>query len=276
MKVFLPAAKFIAVWLALIVIGMLAGMLGAPSAPPITTTDPLTAVQAEIIVSGLFAALLSILAAHIKLAFRSKLITLFVIFYGVENVMSEIEAIYFNASLHLSSSALVYIAVSGALTAAVGAAVTAWLWPANRAEPMPALSGLAWKVPVIIPLYIVFYLGAGGLIAWQSPVVRAYYANGAHFDMVGLLLLQVLRGAMWAGLAAVAVKSVSGSGMFRALMTGLSFAVFAVAPLLYPNAFMPWPVRQMHIIEILVSNLMFGYLAASILLSGRKAAKPAP
>ena len=38
--------------------------------------------------------------------------------------------------------------------------------------------------------------------------------------------------------------------------------------LLYPNPVMPWAVRSMHMIEVGTSNLVFGALAALILLAG--------
>ncbi|MBW8881681.1 MAG: hypothetical protein JF615_09750 [Asticcacaulis sp.] len=129
---------------------------------------------------------------------------------------------------------------------------------------------------MISPIYVVFYFGAGAMIAWQSPAVRDYYAQGTSFEMLPLVALQFFRGALWAALAAIAVKSVSGPAVLRTLTVGLAFALFTVPILLYPNAFMPWPVREMHLIEVGSSNFLFGVLTGFILLVGKpKAGQPA-
>ena len=50
------------------------------------------------------------------------------------------------------------------------------------------------------------------------------------------------------------------------LLVGLAFSGFMIPDLLLPNPFMPWPVRVAHIVEVGVSNTVFGVIAAWLLL----------
>jgi hypothetical protein len=73
------------------------------------------------------------------------------------------------------------------------------------------------------------------------------------------------RGALWAGLARLLARGLSGSTLTKAMLAGAAFAILMAGPLLYPNALMPWPVRQVHLVEIGVSNFLFGLLAVWLL-----------
>jgi hypothetical protein len=59
--------------------------------------------------------------------------------------------------------------------------------------------------------------------------------------------------------------------------------VLVAAPLLYPNPYMPWPVRRMHLLEVGLSNALFGAFAGWTLgprarrrTPPVRAARPAP
>ena len=268
------ALKFAGVWLALIIGQMAGGMIGqmlTHAAPPAMKPDgPLSLTAALVVAAGLFAVVLSAMAPAMRWSFWGRFAALFGLLYGLESLLSLIEAIYFNAYVHMTDALLWMMAVGNAVKAVLAAMVCALLW---RGETLPAerFTGLYWRIPVIIPLYIVFYFGAGALIAWQSADVRAYYAQGFHIDQGQLALLQVGRGLIWALLALLSVASLTGGTWKRAVLTGLAFSVFMAATLLYPNPLMPWSVRHVHLVEVGVSNFLFGILAALILLSGRKA-----
>lgn len=267
------AARLAVVWLVLIVGQMAGGMIGQAltraTVPAMQPDGLLGPFAATAVVAGLFAMVLSLMASSMRGSLAVRFAALFALVYGVETLLSLIEAIYFNDYVHLSNALLALLAVSNGVKAALGALAAALLWPA-RPDPAERFTGLVWRIPAIIPLYIVFYFGAGALIAWQSADVRAYYAQGFDIDEGQLALLQVGRGLIWALLALLAVSALTGPPRRRALLTGLAFAVFMAATLLYPNPLMPWPVRRMHMLEIAVSNLLFGVSAALILLGGRK------
>ncbi|CAM3365309.1 hypothetical protein [Asticcacaulis taihuensis] len=263
------ALKFAGVWLALIIGQMAGGMIGqmlTHAAPPAMKPDgPLSLTAAIVVAAGLFAVVLSAMAPAMQWSFWGRFAALFGLLYGLESLLSLIEAIYFNAYVHMTDALLWMMAVGNAVKAVLAALVCALLWR-GESQPAERFSGLAWKIPVIIPLYIVFYFGAGALIAWQSADVRAYYAQGFHIDQGQLALLQVGRGLIWALLALLSVASLTGGTWKRAVLTGLAFSVFMAATLLYPNPLMPWSVRHVHLVEVGVSNFLFGILAALILL----------
>ena len=127
------------------------------------------------------------------------------------------------------------------------------------------ISGLGWRLALIIPLYIAFYFGAGQFVAWQGAALRAYYDQAQHIDRAQLAQLQVVRGAIWAGLTWMSVRQLTGRPLARALTIGVVFAVIMVMPLVIPNPYMPWDVRKMHFLEIASSNFLFGILAAGLL-----------
>jgi len=265
------AVKFAGVWLALIIGQMVGGLIGQwvtqGAVPAFKQDGPFGLMTAVIISSGLYALVLSAMASRMRWGFWGRAGAVFLLLYVLESGLSEIEALYFNTYLHMSNSLLVSMAIGGVIKAVIVAVVCALLWRGTD-EPAERFNGLAWKIPVIIPLYVVFYFGAGALIAWQSADVRTYYAQGFHIDPGQLALLQLGRGLIWALLALLSVASLTGGTWRRALLTGLAFSVLMALPLLYPNPLMPWPVRQVHLVEVGVSNFLFGTLAALILLWG--------
>jgi hypothetical protein len=269
------AVKCAGVWLALIVGQIAGGLIGQTAfhaAPPAFVPDgPFGLMTAMILSSGLYALVLSAMASRMRRGFWGRAATVFLLLYVLESLLSEIEAIYFNTYLHMSNGLLASMAVGGVIKAAIVALVCAALWR-GKAVAAEHIGGLAWKLPAIIPLYVVFYFGAGALIAWQSADVRAYYAQGFDIDQGQLALVQAGRGLIWALLAWLSVTSLTDGVWRRALLTGAAFSVLMALPLLYPNPLMPWPVRQVHLVEVGVSNFLFGILAALILL--RKVRNP--
>jgi len=263
------AVKFAGVWLALIIGQIAGGMIGQmvthAATPAFKPDGPFDLMTALVLSSGLYALVLSAITSTMRWSFWGKAFAVFLLLYVLESGLSEIEAIYFNTYLHMSNSLLVSMAIGAIIKAAIGGLVCAFLW---RKETAPAeqFNGLVWKIPVISLLYGVFYFGAGGLIAWQSADVRAYYAQGFHIDQGQLALVQVGRGLIWALLAWLSVASLTGGIWRRALLTGLAFSILMALPLLYPNPLMPWPVRQVHLVEVGVSNFLFGIVAALIML----------
>ena len=268
--ILIDAAKAIAIWAALLAGNVVGAML--VTLPVAATGDgPLGAGHALLAVNALVAVALTPLAARLTGSFARRAATLFLLLYLVETLLSTIESWFFGPFLHLPAGLLGGLAIVNAVKSALAALVAAWLWRgAGEAGP---IGGLAWKLPAIVLFYIVLYFGAGQLIAWQSAAVRAYYGQGLAIDTGRLVLLQVGRGAIWAGLAWLLARTMRGSPPARAVLTGGAFAIVMAAPLLFPNALMPWAVRQVHLVEIGVSNFLFGLLA--VLLLTWKGTRPA-
>jgi hypothetical protein len=258
--------KAVAVWLALMVGTIVGGLVAPIPVQEVVNDGPLTAQQAMPVINAIFAVVMAALAARLAGTWWRKALILFAVVYGVETVLSLIEAVYFNAYLKLPEITFVGIAIMNAIKTAFAAVAAGLLWRSAR-PANPPVTGLAWKAAVIIPLYVVCYFTAGALIAWQSAAVRAYYLQGFDIDQGQLALLQLGRGAIWLGLVWLIVRHVRGSAMSRIVLTGAALSVFMASSLLYPTGFMPWAVRSMHMAEVGVSNFVFGALAAMILLT---------
>lgn len=263
------AAKALAIWAALLA-GNVAGAMVVTLPASAAGDGPLGAGQALLAVNALFALVLAPLAARLTGPYWRRAATLFLLLYLVETLLSTIESLFFGRFLHLPAGLLTSLAAMNAVKSACAALVAAALW--RGAGEAAAIDGLKWKLPAIVLLYVLLYFGAVQLIAWRSAAVRAYYGEGLAIDMAPLVLLQIGRGAIWAGLAFLLARSLRGPAPARAALAGAAFAILMAGPLLYPNALMPWAVREVHLVEIGVSNFLFGLIAVSLLgWSGRPA-----
>ena len=261
----------IALWLILMIGQMLGGVVAMAvthaNLAALPDDGPFRLMVALLIVNAAFAVAIAALAAHMHLAPWRKACALFVVLYGVETVLSLIEAAYFGSYLGLPASTLAMICITNAVKSILVCVAAGFLWRSvNDVAPWP--SGLWWKFVVIVPVYILIYFGAGALIAWQGPALRAYYAQGLHIDRIQLSLLQVGRALIWAGLALVLVRTIRAPMCLTAGLTGLAFCVFMGISLIIPTSFMPWDVRKMHLMEVSSSNFVFGVIAALILMAG--------
>ncbi len=266
--------KCAGVWVALIVGqiggGLLTGLIAPTGANVMGHDGPLTAEIALPVVAALFALMLGGLASHIRWTGLAKFLTLFTVLYVVGTVQSQIEAVYFNAYLKLSTATTLGALAGDAIKSAIAAGAAALLWR-NTAPAAEPVGGLWWKVPLLSLVYVVIYFGAGAMIAWQGAAVRQYYAQGAHIDMGQLALLQVFRGAIWASVALLLARALTGGRWLRAALTGGAFSIFMATQLLYPISFMPWAVRKFHIMEVGSSNFLYGLVCVLVLMIGVKA-----
>lgn len=272
--------KIIGLGLALLVGQIVGGMAVVavlhPPEPVMKPDGPFDLTQALLLTAAAYALVLAPYAARLRGGFLSRMMAVFVVLYVVGSVLSVIETVYFNSYTKLPGALIAQVALSGLVQAAIAAPAAAALWRGRAGEPeaIPeTIEGFGWRFALIVPLYILFYFGAGQFIAWQGAQLRAYYDQGMHIDRAQVALLQAGRGLIWAGLAWMSVRQLTGSLWSRAVIVGLVFAVVMVMPLAFPNPYMPWAVRKMHFVEIASSNLLFGLLAAWLLLSGMKARK---
>ena len=265
------AAKAATLWVVLVIAGMAAGMLfhwDVPAAKP----EPFDALTASLVVAGIGAAVMALLAERSLLRGWRLGLVMAVILFSVESGLSMIEAAAFNADLKIPASTLLYGPIAAAIRDAAGGLVIALMWRGDAVEAPLAFHGLWWKPPVIAILYIVAYFAAGILIAMQSPAVRAFYAHIPQISGQFVLTLQFCRGLIWCGLAFMIIRNLRGPAWEKATLTGLTFAALMVSQLLQPNPFMPWAIRTVHMVEIGVSNSIFGIVAALVLQAGAKRA----
>jgi hypothetical protein len=268
------AAKLFALWLAMMAGTVLSGILVHPVLPPGKPDGPMSVLPAMMLVNGLGAIVTAALASRLTLGSLRKFLVLILVIFTVETALSSIESVVFRQFLGLSLGTLTAIAGAGSIRALVTALVATMLWR-RSGERVSPISVRPVVLLGLIGLYVALYFTAGMLIAWRSEIVRQYYHAGVGIHLPALFALQVARGALWAGLATVLAVNLRGKTVAVASWTGAAFAVLMAAPLIYPSSFMPWAVRLAHLLELSVSNFVFG-MTAVILLRGPARASLSP
>lgn len=139
-------------------------------------------------------------------------------------------------------------------------------WPTGRARR-------SWLVRIAgaTAAYVVAYTVAGYLV-W--PFVSDFYSPRPMPGTQAILMMQVARGLAFTGVVALILARTAAPPRTAALLSGLTLAILGgVAPLLVPNPFMPHEIRMPHLVEVGVSNFLFGVVGA-LLLSGLTASRP--
>src|SRR5712692_10317930 len=184
------------------------------------------------------------------------IVTVFLVFYGVMTLMSQIESAVFIT--RLPSGVLPRLFLMGALVAGPFSALAVLIMGKRSADPvgnerntrlvMPT-GAWAWKLAVIALAYLFLYFTFGYFVAWRNPAVREYYGGideGSFFIHMRavvrstwwLIPFQVLRALFWAALALPVVRMMKGQWQETALAIALLFGVLMTSELLLPNAYM--------------------------------------
>jgi hypothetical protein len=254
-----------AVWLALLAGMVVGGMITGSTAALARAPDgPLTSEAAFLAVNGVHAVLLAALAAQARIRGVALALFLFTILFGVQTFLMQIETVFFNESFGFSWDAIAQGVAANTIGAALGAATAALVFRPAPAEA-PASPGLIWRLPVVAAAYVCFYYAAGIVFVTGNEAARAFYNEFTGFSVAWLPAFQVARGLIWGFLALLIVRNLKGPLALRAALTALAFSLFAATQLLYPNPVMPWPVRFVHLMEMITSNAAFGALAAVVL-----------
>lgn len=255
------------IWVTLLITSILGAMSLGLGGEAVADDGPFRGDQAFLIVNGLHALVLSAIAVRANLAGWKLGVLLGVTLFLAQSFLLVIEALYFAGSVNAPMKELRDGSVL-TLMGAIGVVIVASLfWRRAHATDHSELriSRLVFPVAAVAILYVFSYFTAGYFIAWAVPEVRAYYGEGIEIELVPLLAFQVIRGALWALLALALVRSMRDGVVMTAIIVGAAFSVLASAQLLYPNPFMPWAVRLPHLIEVGISNFLFGAIAALIL-----------
>ena len=270
------SVSFVVLWLVLVFGQGFGGWLIFRHTPAFPADGPLGAGQAVLVVSAIDAVILTLLASRMRARGWMLGLLLAFLLFGVQSGLSLIEAVVFGQDVRLSSEIVLGSAAASLIRAILAGVAIALLWRRRGGggdKPL-RLSGFVWKVPAIAVLYVACYFLAGSQIAWRSAAVRAFYANVQQIAPAALVTVQLARGLIWAGFAWLLARELGRSAWRTALLTGLAFSGLMVPQLLYPNPAMPWPVRAAHMVEVGVSNLVFGALAALIMLIEARGSGP--
>jgi hypothetical protein len=271
--------------LALTVVMFLCYAVAAPMAGLASTTatpaDAAAAAGALFIVCLLNSAVLSHVILRSRWSGARLMAAVFVVFYGVATVMSQIESAVFLTKLPPGTVPRLFL--MGALVAAPFSVIAVLVLgrlrsgAADATGPhlvMPATQW-TWKVAAIAVVYVLLYFSFGYFVAWQSPEVRAYYdgvMEGSFLAQLStdvgrrpwLIPVQIGRALLWTAIAVVVIRMIKGSWREHALALALLFAVVN-SQLLLPNPYMPEPVRMAHLLETAPSNFIFGWFIGWLL-----------
>lgn len=203
------------------------------------------------------------------------------VFFGIQTLMSQIETMFFGSAFNIASAEMRSIILSGFLTAVFFSFLAVLIMgkmhkPKEGEAPIVPfeLSAKEWAMRLtLLPLvYIILYFLFGYFVAWQSPDIRELYTGSTAIEPFfthlantlqgssALLPFQVLRGLMWIGLALVILRMMKGGTREKAIVVGLLFGLLITTQLLFPNPYMPAPVRLAHFIETSTSTFIYGVL----------------
>lgn len=232
---------------------------------------------------GLFLACLLNVLVIIWFVSRSQLtgfklgLVVFTVIFGVMFFMTQIETIYFNDSIQMPWQIIFSTVLTGVFVGLVVAVLA--VRSKKQAEPDQADSQnpypfVFWKFAALSIVYLVFYFFFGYYIAWQFPALREYYSGttdilpfivhmqGQIADNFDLILFQIVRGFLWAGIAYVVAINIPKARLWeKAIIVGLAVSVGLATPLFVPNDYMPAAIRFGHFFELLIENFLFGVIA---------------
>ena len=205
---------------------------------------------------------------------------LFLITFGIQYFMSQIETVWFNDSLNLPMNGILAIVTGGAIMSLFFALAATWLTGSFKdkkeygrgtlkVELVPMLILVTLLAVIIWPLV---YFMAGYLIAWQFTEVRLFYSGTAamasFFSIMqenvisGLYYFQIFRGVLWVLIAYLVLVSTEGTMLRKGLTLGLLLSLLGSSQLLLPNPIMPYMVRMGHLVETATSSFLWGFILA--------------
>jgi len=133
-----------------------------------------------------------------------------------------------------------------------------------------------WKITATVLLYFILYIAAGMTLATVYPELLAFYEGKIpSFELI--FKTQLLRGLIFAGVALLVLRTTDLAQIKAALLIGVIFSILGgIAPLIPPNELMPLHIRLAHGFEVGISNLIYGILAAYLLVKKLMLEKTTP
>lgn len=205
----------------------------------------------------------------------------FLVQFGVETFLTQIESLYFNRALQIEASEMIGLVSAGAVRALIFAPLAVWFLGRMKRreqfeEKTPALNFPAWvlRFAGLTVLYPIVYFLFGYYVAWQWEETRLFYSGtrdilplvthfrGAFASDPYFIPFQLMRGALWTAFALLIVNMMNAKRWESALAVALIFAGLLSSGIgLFPNPYMPPMVRQSHFYELMSSMLLFGGVA---------------
>ena len=280
--------KQFAIWIALSftmcilwIVGMMIGNIIFPSSlmDAAGESSP-SGMQWLLLVCLLNTAVIMIFIANSRVTGWRLAILLFFITFGIQFFMAQIETVWFNEALKMPVNSILAVTIGGAIMSLAFAMAAVWAMgkfnvtnvqfvSLHKPESKSLITRILILAVVVWPL--VYFL-AGYFIAWQFAEIRQYYSGTTAMDgffvmmqenvRSGLYLFQIFRGFLWVFIAALVMYSVQGPMLRRAIILGLLLSLLGGSQLILPNPIMPEMVRTGHLLEITISNFVWGILLA--------------
>jgi hypothetical protein len=203
-------------------------------------------------------------------------VSLALLFFGVMSFLSQIETVVFLEQLvsRVSPDLVPRVLVQGAVVAALFSPLAVLVHGRMRGakEPPQPNSRLvmpwsewAWKLLTVAVAYLLIYLSFGLFVATPlgGAAFQQYYA-GLQMPW-WMLPFQMGRAMIWTVLALPVIRMMKGSTWEAGLAVALLYSLLMGDLLLLPNPVMPDPVRIAHLVELLTSNFLFGWVVVWLL-----------
>lgn len=206
-------------------------------------------------------------------------------YYGSFTFITQIETWYFLSEITVSPELLPRLFIMGLSIPLIFIPLAVLICKKWKKKDV-GISRPKWKMPfmqlllklaVIAVVYLVIYWVAGYYIAWQNPELRAFYGSpgeiepffahtlGTIRNTPGLILLQLVRGVLFALIALPVIAGSNVKPWTTALLVGFLLAVPHLGHIL-PNPLMPIAsVRLSHMIETFTSTFLFGLIIVWLL-----------
>lgn len=206
--------------------------------------------------------------------------TVFLIAFGIQYFMSQIETFWFNDSLKMPVNLIWAVVFGGAFMLFIFSMIATWLTGHFKSHQVEQsiikrtdYKSIGLKVLLLaVVIWPIVYFMAGYLIAWQFSEVRNYYSGSTEMAsfysimkgnvLSGLYLFQILRGFLWVLIAILVLTSLKGRMIRKGIILGLLLAFLGSSQLLLPNPIMPDVVRIPHLIETSTSSFLWGLILA--------------
>lgn len=206
-----------------------------------------------------------------------------IVFWGIQYFMTQIETLYFNSAVKMPIIEIVKVVASGAIYAVIFSLLAVLILGKFKKEAgssnnhdgkikMP-FADFIRNIVVLSIAYVIIYFVFGYFVAWQFADLRYYYTKSTEivniFQQISnqfrqdpvIFLFQLFRGFLWSALAIIIIRSLDSTNWMAYIITGLIFSILITTPLIFPNAYMPLPVRLGHSFELSTSMLVFGFLS---------------
>ncbi len=271
---------------------MIAGQTGSAALSPAEEQE---SSQALLIFCVINALVLSVLILRSHWSGLRLIGAVFLLQWGIQTFMTQIETVFFNSALQVSTAELLRIIASGALCALIFAPLAVlFLGKLKRGtevdtSPVPLpLTVFDWlkRFALLAVIYVCVYFIFGYFVAWQWSETRQFYTGTTEIQPFltntwntlqsspVIFLFQLFRGLLWAGLALLAVRMLKGKPWEISLTLALLFSVLISVGLIFPNPYMPPIVRQAHFFELLSSMFVYGWVAGWVWTWARTGSLP--